>query len=97
MSNQTSGTPKPSAPKRSAAELRRDIDGTRRELAETLDALEYKLDVPARFGEWAQERKEQLRKATEESPVAILGVAAGAAVVIGGLIAGVVRLSRRGR
>lgn len=85
------------APKRSSSEIRRDIEHTRRELAETLDALEYKLDVPARLGEWADERKEQLRKATEESPATVIGVAAGAVVVIGGIIAGVIGLARRGR
>ncbi|MDJ1370714.1 DUF3618 domain-containing protein [Gulosibacter molinativorax] len=85
------------APKRSSGELRRDIEHTRRELAETLDALEYKLDVPARFGEWLDERKTQLRKATDESPATVIGVAASAVVLIGGIIAGVVGLARRGR
>ncbi|MGO1544411.1 MAG: DUF3618 domain-containing protein [Gulosibacter sp.] len=86
-----------SVPKRSASELRSDIENTRRELAETLDALEYKLDVPARFSEWADERKEQLRKLTDESPAVVAGVAVGAVAVIGGIIAGVIGLSRRGR
>lgn len=83
--------------RRSASELRRDIEHTRRELAETLDALEYKLDVPARFGEWVADRKTQLRKATEESPATVIGVAVGAVVIIGGIVAGVIGLSRRGR
>lgn len=95
MSNDT--TNDQSAPKRSAHELGRDIENTRRELAETLDALEYKLDVPARLGEWADARKTQLAKATEDSPATVIGVAVGAVVVIGGIIAGVVGLTRRGR
>ncbi|SJM55111.1 DUF3618 domain-containing protein [Gulosibacter sp. 10] len=84
-------------PKRSSGELKADIEHTRRELAETLDALEYKLDVPARVGEWVGDRKAQLRKAFDESPVVVAGVAAGAVAVIGGIIAGVVGLARRRR
>lgn len=95
MSNDTNQSQ--SAPKRSAGELRRDIEQTRRELAETLDALEYKLDVGARFREWADERQTQLRKATEESPATVIGVAAGAVVLIGGIVVGVIGLTRRGR
>lgn len=82
---------------RSAGQLDRDIAATRRELAETLDALEYKLDVPARFGEWAEDRTEQLKRTWDEHPGVVIGVAVGAAVAIAGIIAGAFALPRRGR
>ena len=85
------------APVRSAGQLNRDIASTRRELAETLDALEYKLDVPARFGEWTDDRAVQLKRAWNDNPGAVIGIAAGAAVVIAGIVAGAFALPRRGR
>lgn len=83
--------------KRSLSEVRRDIEHTRRELAETLDALEFKLDVPARTKEWVEARKEQFDRVREESPATVIGVAVGAVVVVGGIVAGVVGFARRGR
>lgn len=82
---------------RSAGQLDRDISSTRRELAETLDALEYKLDVPARFGDWADDRLVQVRRAWNDNPGAVIGIAAGAVVAVAGIIAGALALPRRGR
>lgn len=82
---------------RSAHELKRDIASTRRELAETLDALEYKFDVPARFGEWADVRKNDLQRQWETNPGLLIGIAAGAVAAIGAIIAGAFALPRRGR
>ncbi|NLT25115.1 MAG: DUF3618 domain-containing protein [Microbacteriaceae bacterium] len=82
---------------RSAGQLDRDISATRRELAETLDALEYKLDVPARFGDWADDRMVQVRRAWNDNPGAVIGIAAGAVVVVAGIVAGALALPRRGR
>lgn len=83
--------------KRSAAELRRDIQSTRRELAETLNALEYKLDVPARLGEWKDERKQQFVAAKNEDPTKVYGLLAAAAAGVVGIVSGLIMLGRRDR
>lgn len=67
---------------------RSDVDRARAELAATLDAIEYKLNVPKRTAE----RIQRLRK---ENPAALAGIAAGAAVAVAGIVWGVVRLLRR--
>lgn len=82
MSNETSGP--------SREELRR-------ELAETLNALEYKLDVPARFGEWADDRKAQFQRAKDENPGRVYGLIGGAVAGVAGIIAGVIVLANRKR
>lgn len=83
--------------KRSSAELRRDIQVTRRELAETLNALEYKLDVPARFGEWSTERKQQFVAAKDANPTKVYGLLGAAAAGVVGIVTGMIMLGRRGR
>ena len=65
-----------------------DVDRLRAELAETIDAIEYKLNVPKR----ASESIERLRK---ENPIALAGIAVGAAVTVAGIVWGIVRLIRR--
>ncbi len=82
MSNDTSG--------RSREELRR-------ELAETLNALEYKLDVPARLGEWTDDRKAQFLRAKDENPTQVYGLLGIAAAGIVGIIAGAIVLANRKR
>ncbi|RDV45798.1 hypothetical protein DOE76_04920 [Leifsonia sp. ku-ls] len=67
---------------------RSDVDRARAELAATIDAIEYKLNVPKRTAE----RIQRLRK---ENPAALAGIAAGAAVAAAGIVWGVVRLLRR--
>ena len=67
---------------------RSDVDRARAELAATIDAIEYKLNVPKR----SAERIQRLRK---ENPAALAGIAAGAAVAVAGIVWGVVRLVRR--
>lgn len=96
MSNETEAE-KTAAQKRSVAEVRQSISSTRRELAETLDALEYKFDVPARFGEWADDRKVQAKRMWNDNPPLVVGVVAAAVTVIGGIIVGAFSLPRRGR
>lgn len=85
------------APKRNAAELKRDIASTRRELAETLDALEYKFDVPTRFAEWSDDRRTDLQRQWETNPGLLIGIAVGALAAVGAIIAGAFALPRRGR
>ena len=67
---------------------RSDVDRARSELAATVEAIEYKLNVPKR----ASERIERLRK---ENPIALAGIAVGAAVTVAGIVWGIVRLIRR--
>jgi hypothetical protein len=67
---------------------RSDVDRARAQLAATIDAIEYKLNIPKR----AAERIQRLRK---ENPTALAGLAAGAAVAVGGAVWGIVRLVRR--
>lgn len=67
---------------------RSDIERVRAELAATLDAIEYKLNVPKR----AAERIERLRA---DNPLALVGVAAGAAIAVAGVVWGVIALRRR--
>ncbi|SEH60670.1 MULTISPECIES: DUF3618 domain-containing protein [unclassified Leifsonia] len=67
---------------------RSDVDRARAELAATMDAIEYKLNVPKR----AAERVQRLRA---ENPVALAGIAAGAVAAVAGAVWGVVRLVRR--
>jgi len=67
---------------------RSDVDRARAELAATMDAIEYKLNVPKRTAE----RVQRLRA---ENPVALAGIAAGAVAAVAGAVLGVVRLIRR--
>lgn len=76
---------------RSDSALDQDITRLRGELAETLDALEYKLDVPARFAE----RMEGVRQAWDERPLVVAAIAVGALCAACGLVAGAVALARR--
>jgi hypothetical protein len=54
-------------------ELRREIERTRRELGETVDALSHKADVK----EQARLKKEEVRQQVSENPVPLLAVAGG--------------------
>jgi predicted nuclease with TOPRIM domain len=47
-------------------ELRREIEETRAELGETVEALSHKADVKSQVQEKAGERKEQLRQKSDE-------------------------------
>ena len=67
-------------------ELRREIERTRRELGETVDALSHKTDVK----EQARLKKEEVREQVSENPFPVVAVAGGiVALVI------VLRLVRR--
>jgi len=67
---------------------RSDVDRARAELAATIDAIQYKLNVPQRTAE-------RIRRLQKENPVALAGIAVGVAVAVGGAVWGVVRLIRR--
>ncbi|GGP71728.1 DUF3618 domain-containing protein [Saccharothrix coeruleofusca] len=61
--------------------LRADIELTRQELGDTVEALVHKVDVPARVKENAHERVEQVKQRgqqVKEKATAVAGQAAGA-------------------
>jgi hypothetical protein len=58
---------------------RSDVERARADLAETLDAIEYKLNFPKR----TSERVQRLRK---ENPLALVGIALAAAAAVAGVV-----------
>ena len=67
---------------------RSDVDRARAELAATVEAIEFKLNVPKR----AAETIERLRR---DNPIALASAAAGAVAATALAVWGVVRLIRR--
>ncbi|MGH1524663.1 DUF3618 domain-containing protein [Leifsonia sp. L25] len=67
---------------------RNGVEKARADLAATIDAIQYKVNVPAR----ASERFRSLRA---ENPMVLVGLAVGVAVVVGGAVWGIVAASRR--
>ncbi|MEY9852643.1 DUF3618 domain-containing protein [Leifsonia sp. NPDC056665] len=67
---------------------RSGVEKARADLAATIDAIQYKVNVPAR----ASERFRRLR---DDNPLALVGLAVGVAVVVGGAVWGIVAASRR--
>ncbi|GAB3582664.1 hypothetical protein GCM10027406_25790 [Leifsonia lichenia] len=61
-----------------------DVQRARNELAATLAAIEYKLNVPKRTAE----RVERLRT---DNPLALIGIAVAAAVAVAGVVWLIVR------
>lgn len=75
---------------RSDEQLKRDIRAQRDELARTLDALEYKLDVPARGQEFLAVGKTKALNVWDENPVLVAGIAAaGVIATVGGIVASI--------
>ena len=67
---------------------RSDVDRARADLAATVDAITYKLNVPQRTAE-------RVRRLRDDNPLALLGIAVGVAVAVGGAVWGIVAASRR--
>ncbi|HEY8282510.1 MAG TPA: DUF3618 domain-containing protein [Leifsonia sp.] len=67
---------------------RSDVERIRADLAATVDAIQYKLDLPKRVSA-------RLRRLRAENPVALGGMVAGAVAAIGGAIWFLVRAARR--
>lgn len=65
-----------------------DVERARAELAATLDAIRYRLNLPKRTAE-------RIRRLASENPIAVAGAAAAIAAAIGGIVWGTVRLTRR--
>lgn len=67
---------------------RTDVQRLRAELATTIDAIEYKLNLPKRVSG-------RLRQLRSENPIALYGMIAGAVAAIGGAVWFIVRAARR--
>ncbi|KAB1654555.1 DUF3618 domain-containing protein [Pseudoclavibacter chungangensis] len=80
---------------RTDGELRDDIARSREQLASTLDALEYKFDIPARLPEFVETGKRSAAKLWDDNPLLVIGVGVGVAVAVIGAIVGGIVLRRR--
>ncbi|HEY0373813.1 MAG TPA: DUF3618 domain-containing protein [Amnibacterium sp.] len=80
---------------RALSEIRSDIEVTRQRLAQTLDEIEERLDVPKRVKKAVAEGRERFETMREENPALVYGVLGGAAAVVVGLGALVIRGARR--
>jgi hypothetical protein len=89
------GDGKPDAPQRSQAELSADIVKNREALAATLDAIEYKLNVPKQAKIIAADVSNKIRVLRDENPVALAAGVGGLAVAVGGAVFLAVRLITR--
>lgn len=89
------GDGKPDAPPRSSAELAADIVKNREALASTLDAIEYKLNVPKQAKLAAADISNKIRVLRDENPVALAAGIGGIAVAVGGAVFLAVRLISR--
>jgi hypothetical protein len=80
---------------RALSEIRSDIEVTRQRLAQTLDEIEERLDVPKRVKKAVAEGRERFDTMREDNPALVYGVLGGAAAVVVGLGALVLRGARR--
>jgi hypothetical protein len=78
---------------RQLGEIRSDIESTREKLAQTLDAIEDRLNVPQQAKLYVGRAQVALEKLRKDNPVVLYASAGAAAVLTGGLI--VWRLARR--
>ena len=78
---------------RQLGEIRSDIESTREKLAQTLDAIEDKLNVPKQAQAAFDRGREALDRTLKENPVAVYAAAGGVALAAAGLV--VWRIVRR--
>ena len=71
---------------RSTAELRAEADRARAALAGTLDAIEYKLNVPKQIKINTRRFTFGLHRLGEDNPLALAGIALGAAAAAGTIV-----------
>lgn len=74
---------------RSTAQIKADVERTRAELAATLDAIEYRINVPKRVSS-------RIRALREENPALLAAIAVAAVAVTGVLVFAGIRSIRRG-
>ena len=79
----------------STGELRAEAARARAELAGTLDAIEYKLNVPKQAKLAAADISNKIRVLRDENPVALAAGVGGLAVAVGGAVFLAVRLLAR--
>lgn len=84
--DQDKTTDTPATPSKSTHELRAEATAARAQLALTLDAIEYKLNVPKRLRDKERLARRRLHTLGEENPTALLGVALGSAVAVGAAV-----------
>lgn len=80
---------------RALSEIRSDIEATRQRLAETLDAIEDRLDVPKRVRAALQDAMDRLDALRQERPEVVYGVLAGIAALLASVTALIIRAATR--
>jgi hypothetical protein len=70
---------------------RAEVERIRTELAQTLDAIEDKVNVPRKVKRAVDRTGARVRAFAKESPLAFAGVALAAAVIVGGVVVAVVK------
>jgi hypothetical protein len=83
----------PGSTHRSTDEIEADIGRSREELAETVDELTRRLDVPARVEQGVRERRDRAARALRERPV-VPALAALGVLAVGVVLA--IRQHRKG-
>jgi len=73
------------------AQIQAEIEATRAQLAETVDQLSARLDVPGRAREGAARAKDTAVETYRESPPAVIG----ATLALAGLVVGLIILRRK--
>lgn len=76
-------------------ELKIEVQRARTDLADTLNAIEDKLNVPRKVQRVTDRWGRQVRRMKDDNPLALVGIAVGAAVVIGGVAWGIVTVITR--
>lgn len=82
----TDKTPDTAPVHHSTAELRAEADRARAALAGTLDAIEYKLNVPKQIKINTRRFTLGLHRLGDDNPVALAGIALGAAATVGTIV-----------
>ena len=72
-----------SSEKHSISDLRAEARHARSELASTLDAIEYKFNLPKQLRIRRRRVTHAVHQLGEDSPIALVGIALGAATVVG--------------
>ncbi len=76
---------------RQLSEIRSDIEATRQRLAETLDAIEERLDVPKRVRAAVTDAIERLDTIRQERPEVVYAAIASALGIVAGVTALIIR------
>jgi uncharacterized protein (UPF0147 family) len=80
---------------RQLSEIRSDIEATRQRLAETLDAIEDRLDVPKRVRSALRDAMDRLDTIRQERPEIVYAALAGALGLVAGVTALIIRSATR--